>query len=182
MSDVTEWVWYTNWSQKDLLRRDGKTISLTMLGAVVKNAFQRRDEHGLLRPFHDDFVGYEEPKDIYADVLEPAWPYLPADGALGEMVLSVGKSIYLHGRGADGIIDISPFSCMNGIITEAVYHAVAAAHDDIPIRNFYFDASSSNMERDLDIFMELAQEYRQRKRQTRVYPKCFEMKVAAARA
>ncbi|MFB3892133.1 MAG: hypothetical protein ACE15C_08940 [Phycisphaerae bacterium] len=173
LSDVTEWVWYTNWSQKSLLRRDGKTFSLSMLGAVIKNAVQKRDEHKLLEPFKDDFAGYEEPHDIYHDVLRGGWPYLPADGALGEMVLSVGKIIYLHGKGADGIIDISPFSCMNGIVSEAVYHAVARDHDEIPIRNFYFDASSSNMERDLDIFMELAQSYRKRKRARRRYPAFF---------
>jgi len=173
ISDVTEWVWYTNWSQKTLLERDGKKFSFAMLGAVLKNAFQKRDEHQLLAPFHDDFVGYEEPHDVYEEVLKPAWPYLPADGALGEMVLSVGKGIYLHGKGADGIIDISPFSCMNGIVSEAVYHAVAREHDEMPIRNFYFDSSSSNMERDLDIFMELAQSYRKRKRRQRAYPKFF---------
>jgi predicted nucleotide-binding protein (sugar kinase/HSP70/actin superfamily) len=111
---------------------------------------------------------------VYEDVLKPGWPYLPADGALGEMVLSVGKSIYLYGKGVDGIIDISPFSCMNGIVSEAVYHAVSRDHDDIPIRNFYFDATSSNMERDLDIFMELAEGYRRKKRTRRVYPAYFE--------
>jgi len=174
MSDVSEWVWYTNWSQKSLLRRDGKTFSLAMAGALVKNAVQRRDEQRLLEPFADEFVGYEEPHDIYADVLEGGWPYLPADGALGEMVLSVGKSVYLHNKGVDGIVDISPFSCMNGIVSEAVYHAVAADHDDIPIRNFYFDATSSNMERDLDIFMELAAGYLKRKRKVRRYPAYFE--------
>jgi len=100
-------------------------------------------------------------------VLKDAWPYLPADGALGEMVLSVGKGIYLYRKGGDGIIDISPFSCMNGIVSEAVYHAVSRDHDGLPIRNFYFDASSSNMDRDLDIFMELAEGYRKRKRRHR---------------
>ncbi|MCL2700330.1 MAG: hypothetical protein FWE88_01400 [Phycisphaerae bacterium] len=173
LSDVGEWVWYTNWSQKTLLKRDGKTFSFAMLGAVLKNHVQRSDEHKLLAPFHDDMAGYEEPHDVYEDVLKPAWPYLPADGALGEMVLSVGKGIYLHGKGADGIIDISPFSCMNGIVSEAVYHSVAREHDDMPIRNFYFDSSSSNMERDLDIFMELAQSYQKRKRTRRAYPKFF---------
>jgi len=173
LSDVTEWVWYTNWSQKSLLKRDGKTISLSMLGAVVKNAVQKRDEHRLLEPFKDDFVGYEEPHDVYEDVLKPGWPYLPGDGALGEMALSVGKSVYLYEKGADGIIDISPFSCMNGIVSEAVYHALAHEHDDIPIRNFYFDASSSNMERDLDIFMELARGYQKRKTRHRRYGPLF---------
>jgi predicted nucleotide-binding protein (sugar kinase/HSP70/actin superfamily) len=173
LSDMCEWVWYTNWSQKTLLRRDGKRFSLEMLGAIIKTAVQRRDEHHLLQPFREDFVGYEDPHDIYEDVLKPGWPYLPADGALGEMVLSVGKSLYLYGKGADGIIDISPFSCMNGIVSEAVYHTVARDHDDIPIRNFYFDATSSNMERDLDIFMELAEAYRRRKRMRRRYPAFF---------
>ena len=173
LSDVTEWVWYTNWSQKQLLKRNGQALTFSMAGAVLKNAVQRRDELKLLAPFEEDFVGYEEPHDVYEGVLKPAWPYLPADGALGEMVLSVGKAIYLYSKGCDGIIDISPFSCMNGIVSEAVYHAVAADHDDIPIRNFYFDATSSNMERDLDIFMELAEGYRKRKRKRRRWPAHF---------
>ena len=174
LSDVCEWVWYTNWSQKDLLRRNGKRFSGAMLGALIKNAVQRRDEAKLLAPFAEEFAGYEEPHDIHHDVLDPAWPYLPADGALGEMVLSVGKGIFLYRKGADGIIDISPFSCMNGIVSEAVYHTVARDHEDIPIRNFYFDATSSNMERDLDIFMELACSYQKRKTQSRRYPTYFE--------
>ncbi len=174
LSDVGEWVWYTNWCQKHSIKREGKTFSLTMLGALVKNAVQKRDEEKLLAPFKEDFVGYEEPHDIGHDVLRPGWPYLPADGALGEMALSVGKSIYLYNKGADGIIDISPFSCMNGIVSEAVYHAVVRDHDGIPIRNFYFDATSSNMERDLDIFMELAATYRKHKTRRRRYPAYFE--------
>ncbi|KKK49850.1 hypothetical protein LCGC14_3130900, partial [marine sediment metagenome] len=86
LSDVSEWVWYTNWSQKDLLQRDGKRFSATMLGAVIKTHFQRGDEKKLYAPFAEDFIGHEEPHDILRDVLEPGWPYLPADGALGEMV------------------------------------------------------------------------------------------------
>jgi len=74
---------------------------------------QHRDEHALLEPFKEDFIGYEEP-DVY-EVLELAQPYLPRDGAMGEMVLNVGKAIYLAKKGADGIIDISPFTCMNGM-------------------------------------------------------------------
>ena len=68
---------------------------------------------------------------------------------------------------------------MNGIVSEAVYHAVSDDHDRMPIRNFYFDASSSNMERDLDIFMELARSYQQRKRMPRRYPACFASAPAA---
>ena len=174
LSEVTEWIWYTNWSQKETLKRNRKAVSFSMLGAIIKNKVQRREEDRLYAPFQDDFVGYEEPHDVYRQVLRPAWPYLPADGALGEMVLSVGKAIYSYQNGADGIVDISPFSCMNGIVSEAVYHAVSRDHDGLPIRTFYFDATSSNMERDLDIFMELTQSYQKRKRTQRRYPACFE--------
>jgi hypothetical protein len=62
---------------------------------------------------------------------------------------------------------------MNGIVSEAVYHSLSRDHDGIPIRNFYFDATSSNMDRDLDIFMELAETYRKRKRHPRRYPWYF---------
>ena len=174
LSDISEWVWYTNWSQQDKLRRAGKRLSLSMLGAVLKNRVQKGDEHRLLAPFAADFVGVEEPHDVYRDVLEPAWDYLPADGALGEMVLSTGKAIYVHRKGADGVIDISPFACMNGIISEAVYHRISSACDDMPIRNFYFDSSSSNMSRDMEIFMELARGYQRRKKIAREFPSYYE--------
>ena len=90
------------------------------------------------------------------------------------MVLSVGKTIYLHRKGADGIIDISPFTCMNGIICEAVYPAVSEACDDLPIRMCYFDGVNTNLDRDLEIFLELTRAYQRRKKHPRVYPDCFD--------
>jgi predicted nucleotide-binding protein (sugar kinase/HSP70/actin superfamily) len=174
LSDVTEWVFYTNWSQRDNLRRQGKRWWSPILWlAKIKDNRQRKDHDLLYEPWAGFFDGYEEPHDVYKQVLAPAWEYLPADGALGEMVLSVGKSIYMHGLGADGVIDISPFGCMNGIVSEAVYHDVSKDYDDLPIRNFYFDDSNTTMDRDLDIFMELATSYSRRKGPQRRYPACF---------
>jgi predicted nucleotide-binding protein (sugar kinase/HSP70/actin superfamily) len=90
------------------------------------------------------------------------------------MVLSVGKAIYLYGKGADGVIDISPFTCMNGIVCEAVYPNVSADHDDLPIRTCYFDGVNTNIDRDLEIFLELARAYQNRKKHPRVFPPYFE--------
>ncbi len=130
----------------------------------------RRDEHAMYGPFHDDFVGYEEPEDV-REVLEMSLPYLPYTGALGEMVLSSGKSIYMYEKGADGIIDISPFTCMNGIVTEAVYPSLSKDLDDLPIRVFYFDGTQGDLERDVGIFIELARTYQRRKHKTRTLPR-----------
>jgi len=174
LSDVSEWIWYTNRETIKRIIDTGKRFSMDMIIEKIKNRIQRRDEHLLLKPFEEDLRGYEEPDDINV-ILEAGLPYLPVDGALGEMVLSVGKAVYLYRKGADGIIDISPFTCMNGIASEAVYPHLSGDHDDIPIKNFYFDGSLTDLERDLDVFLELARNYQRRKRMKRVYPKCFGM-------
>ncbi|MBU0640731.1 MAG: hypothetical protein KKB50_17850 [Planctomycetes bacterium] len=172
ISDIAEWVWYTNWRQEmDIVREQGR-LNTAFLKVKLKTHAQHKYEQTLLAPVSEDLRGYEEPHDV-REVLRAAEPYLPPHGALGEMVLSVGKAIYLHGKGADGIVDISPFTCMNGIVCEAVYPAVSAAHDDIPIRTCYFDKLSTNLDRDLEIFLDLAQAYQRRKRRPRTYPACF---------
>jgi predicted nucleotide-binding protein (sugar kinase/HSP70/actin superfamily) len=167
ISDITEWVWYTITEQFRNLHLAGRQYSLEALKAWIRKKVLRHDEHVLIEPFREDFIGYEEPP--VEEVLEAARPYLPSDGALGEMVLNVGKAVCLAKRGADGIIDISPFTCMNGIVCEAVYPAVSRDLGGIPIRNFYFDGTQSDLDRDLGVYMELARNYQRRKKWQRVF-------------
>lgn len=173
ISDIAEWVWYVHRYQQYTVRRTQGPINGTALKLVIKTHIQRKYEHALMAPLLEDLKGYEEPHDV-REVLELSRPYLPWEGSLGEMVLSVGKAIYLHGKGADGVIDISPFTCMNGIICEAVYPAVSAACDDMPIRICYFDGIGANVDRDVEIFLDLARAYSRRKKRQRVYPDYFE--------
>jgi predicted nucleotide-binding protein (sugar kinase/HSP70/actin superfamily) len=176
LSHIAEWVMYTNAEQARRLRLRGRAFSLEMLGAKVRSHIQRADEHALLAPFHEDFMGYEGPEDIQ-EVLDLAWPYLPASGALGEMVLSVGMAAYHAKHGADGIIDISPFTCMNGIVSEAIYPKLSKDYGGIPIRNFYFDGTQSDLDRDLGIYLELARSHREKKPYPRHYPAYFAQPV-----
>ncbi len=162
LSDITEWIWYTNHEQEKNLKRDGKTFSLDMLGARVKQFIQHRHEKKLLAPLEGEFGIMQEPHSI-REVLDRSYPYLPYHGVLGEMVLSIGKAIYMYERGVDGIIDISPFTCMNGIVSESIYPRVSRDHDDIPVRIFYFDGTQSDLENDLAIFMELVNNYHRNK-------------------
>jgi predicted nucleotide-binding protein (sugar kinase/HSP70/actin superfamily) len=170
ISDLTEWVWYTNSEHFRKLKLRGRQISTESLGAWIRGRVQHRDERVLLEPFREEFAGLEEP-DIY-EVLEHAKPYLPRDGALGEMVLNVGKAVYLAKKGVDGIIDISPFTCMNGIVSEAIYPRVSRDLGGIPIRNFYFDGTQSDLDRDLGVYIELARGYQRRKKTQRARPTC----------
>jgi predicted nucleotide-binding protein (sugar kinase/HSP70/actin superfamily) len=176
LSHIAEWVAYTNTEQERKLRLRGRVISLDMLKARLRSHIQHSDEHTLIAPFHDDFLGYEEPE--VEEVLELAWPYLPVCGAQGEMVLSVGRAAYLALHGADGVIDISPFTCMNGIVSEAIYPKLSREYGGIPIRNFYFDGTQSDLDRDLGIYLELARSYREKKPFPRKYAPCFAQPVA----
>jgi predicted nucleotide-binding protein (sugar kinase/HSP70/actin superfamily) len=169
LSDIAEWIWYTNSEHFRTLKLNKRLCTPEALGAWIRTRVQKRDEHVLLEPFRQDFAGYEEP-DIH-DILEYARPYLPREGAFGEMVLNVGKVVYLAKKGADGIIDISPFTCMNGIVCEAIYPRLSRDLGGIPIRNFYFDGTQSDLDRDLGVYLELARTYQKRKAYPRSYPK-----------
>ncbi len=161
LSHVAEWVSYTNHQHLRRLRLTERAFSFEMLGGRLRAHVQQADHRALVAPFAEDFEGYEEP-EIDA-ILDLAEPYLPASGTLGEMVVSVGTAAYLARHGADGIIDISPFTCMNGIVSEAIYPKLSEDLGGIPIRNFYFDGTQSDLDRDMGIYLELARSYRETK-------------------
>ncbi len=172
LSDISEWVWYCNREHEDGFRNSWRWLSFTMLGAKLRDHIQHTDEGALRAPFAEDFLGTEEPEDM-DEILRAGDPYLPHEGTSGEMVLSAGKVDYFFRKGVDGIIDISPFSCMNGIVSEALYPRERQQHAGLPIKNFYFDGKGRDITNDLEIFLELARAYRQRKPYPRRYPPCF---------
>jgi predicted nucleotide-binding protein (sugar kinase/HSP70/actin superfamily) len=162
LTGVGEWVLYTNEEAFRRHREEKTRFGKEWLKTYLTTRIMHRDEHALARAFEHIFARRPEPS--VPEVLGHAHPYLPQEGALGEMVLSTGGAIAYYSRGADGIVDISPFTCMNGIVTEAVYPRVSRDHDNIPIRVFYFDGTHSDLDRDVGIFLELAKTYKRRKK------------------
>lgn len=162
MSDVSEWVWYTNDEERMRLLRENKQISFQMFGNKLKQSIMRHDEERLLELFREDFEGYEEPHHVL-ELLKRSEPYLPREGAHGEMVMCVGKSIWYYEKGASGVIDISPFTCMNGIVCESVYPRVSKDLEGFPIKIFYYDGLKSDLDSDVEIFLELASNFNRRR-------------------
>lgn len=160
ISDIAEWIGYTNEEEARKLRLEGRQFSAAMLKCWLRSRIQHQDERALLQVFAEDFEGYEEP--VYDELMELARPYLPNDGVEGEMVMSVGRAAYLSRKGADGVVDISPFTCMNGIVSEAIYPRLSRDLGGMPIRNFYFDGTQSDLDRDVGIYLELARSYREK--------------------
>jgi predicted nucleotide-binding protein (sugar kinase/HSP70/actin superfamily) len=162
LAGITEWLWYTLAEQYRKLRLRRRLLSRESASTWIRGLVQHRDERQLLGVFQDELR--EEPGT--KDVMIAARPYLPADGALGEMVLSVGRAVCLAAKGVDGIIDISPFTCMNGIVCEAIYPRVSRDLGGLPIRTLYFDGSKRDLEGDLGVYLDLARSYRQRSGRT----------------
>ena len=161
ITGITEWVYYTNYEQKRRLDDINRRFGLSMLNAHLRNWWQRRDEKRILAPFR--FIFKERPEPHIETILKYSHPYLPAEKALGEMTLNTGNAIAFHKAGCDGVVDISPFTCMNGIVTEAIYPNVTHDLGGFPIRIFYFDGVPFDLDRDLEIFMELVQSQRKKR-------------------
>jgi len=178
MTDIAEWIAYTNKEEERNLTLAGRDHSWAMLKSRLRSRIQRADEHTLRALFSEDFVGYEEPS--IEETLELAHPYLPFPGAEGEMVTNTGRSAYLARHGVDGIVDISPFTCMNGVVSEAIYPKLSRDFAGIPIRNFYFDGQQSDLDRDLGMFLDMARSYRNRKPKERSYPARFSLQEQTA--
>lgn len=169
IADVGEWVWYTNSEMRRKLREKGKKLSVSMMKAYLAEAIQHKDEQALLKPLRQLFKGREEsPID---QIMKYSYPYLPQKKALGEMAVNAGKSIAFYKAGADGVIDIAPFTCMNGIVSETVYPVISRDHDQIPIRVLYVDGVPTDLENHLQIFMELAKSYQKQRIQKNPFVK-----------
>jgi predicted nucleotide-binding protein (sugar kinase/HSP70/actin superfamily) len=158
ISPLSEWIHYVGSEEERDLARRGRGLSLERLKSSLKHRVQRSDQSRIEARFMHDIEGREEPHTI-DEFVKPAERYLPRDGSLGEMMLSVSRTLYLRSRGAHGVVDISPFTCMNAIVAEAIYPKISRDLGGFPIRTFYFDGTQGNLDRDVGIFLELAKTY-----------------------
>lgn len=154
LAGLCEWVHYANhWEQVELRAAGGRW--LRRLRSRLSARIQHRDEERIAAPFAAMLADRREPQHV-ADLLKLAHPYLPAAAGLGEMTLSLGRAAWLQQHGAAGVLDISPFTCMNGIVSEAIYPPLSRDYGNILIRTLYFDGTHAATDQQLELFMELA--------------------------
>jgi len=179
LSDLSEWIWYSNSEEEQRLRHGGRRYSRAMLKAKLRDHVQRTDQHALHRLFAVDFDGYEEAEDT-RDLFRAGAVYLPYTCTEGEMVLAAGKADHFFRSGVDGILDVSPFSCMNGIVSEALYPRLSQDHAGIPIKNVYVDGTGRDLTSEVEIFLELARTYQRSKPHARRCPAIFRERHAVS--
>ncbi|MCX8118399.1 MAG: acyl-CoA dehydratase activase [Desulfobacterota bacterium] len=163
IAPMTEWILYVNTiSKRRSLRK--KSFS-NLLKVFLTDYYQKKDEHRLERIFKGHLRNFGEPKT--QALFKKAKPYLDSSFE-GEAILSIGKSIDFAKRGASGIINIMPFTCMPGTIVSALLKRYREENNNIPILNMAYDGQEqTNTLTRLEAFMFQAREYMEKNRARR---------------
>ncbi len=157
VAPISEWLLYVNATAKAsaIMNRSWKDLFKAYLTAHV----QHKDERRFLSGFNGSLRSLHEP--TIKQTLRTAKPYIHHSFE-GEAVLSVGKAIdYIH-RGASGIVNVMPFTCMPGTIATAILKRVREDHQNIPLLNIAYEGQgdSQTLTR-LEAFMHQARAFKQ---------------------
>jgi len=151
----TEWLLYTNYTSKWRSFRIGDYRSF--LSNFLTNEIQKMSEHKLTKIFHNSFKIPSEP--YTEEIIEKASPYLHPSFE-GEAILSIGKAIDYVDKGAAGLINTMPFTCMPGTIVNALLKRCREDYDNIPLLNLAYDGQKdSNTKTRLEAFVYQVRQY-----------------------
>ena len=161
IAPLTEWILYVNTIAK---KKSLKTRSFSnLLKVFLTDYYQKKDEHHLEKIFKGHLRNFGEPRTH--SIFRKAKPYLDASFE-GEAILSVGKTIDFAKRGASGIVNIMPFTCMPGTIVSTLLKRYGEENGNVPILNMAYDGQEqTNTLTRLEAFMYQAREFQNRKKQ-----------------
>ncbi|MGA1867108.1 MAG: acyl-CoA dehydratase activase [bacterium] len=153
---VTEWFFYTNYTNKRRNFSDREYIKYLILSMI--DLLQKYKENKLTATFAQYL---KQPHELSVEkILNKSQPYLH-ESFEGEAILSVGKAVDFREKGVDGIINIMPFTCMPGNITTALLKKFCDQHEAFPCLNISYDGlEQTNMRTRLEAFMYQASQLR----------------------
>jgi predicted CoA-substrate-specific enzyme activase len=159
IAPLTEWILYVNTIAK---KRSLKKKSFSnLLKVFLTDYYQKKDEHHLEKIFKNHLRNFGEPKT--RSIFKKAKPYIDSSFE-GEAILSVGKTIDFAKRGASGIVNIMPFTCMPGTIVSTLLKRYQEENNNIPILNMAYDGQEqTNTLTRLEAFMYQARGFQSRK-------------------
>ena len=150
-----EWILYINETSFARAKLRGRWKDLA--GFKLQHHFLVKDLHELESTYEGFLRNYHEPtiKETY----EYADRYL-APSFEGEAILSVGKCKDFINKGAAGLVNIMPFTCMPGTIVTALLKRFREDNDLIPFLNLTYDGQEqTNTMTRLEAFMHQVYQY-----------------------
>lgn len=154
MPPFAEWIFHVNGVNKlyNWLMKNYRSY----LAVSIKDKFQKYSEHRLTKLVDKALREKEEP-DL-KEIWENAKPYLPS--WFGEAALSMGKSVDYVNKGMAGIINVTPFNCLPGTISTAVFKRFRDDYNGIPCLTIAYDGlEQTNAATRLEAFIYQANQY-----------------------
>ena len=155
LAPLVEWIHYINgmsrrhtWSKRDYA---------DLLKILLTEHYQKQYEHSLGHIFQGSIKNLKEPKTT--EILQLARPYLDSTFE-GEAVLSIGKTVDFAIKGASGVVNVMPFTCMPGTVVSAILKRYREENNNLPILHMAYDGQEqSNIMTRLEAFMYQAKQY-----------------------
>ncbi|MFH1136705.1 MAG: acyl-CoA dehydratase activase [Pseudomonadota bacterium] len=158
---ISEWFLYTNETNFRRAKLNGTWGELAHL--KLHHHFQEKDLHQLEEVYKGFLKNFHEP--AIKETFEYADPYLDPSFE-GEAILSMGKCKDFIQKGASGLVNIMPFTCMPGIIVTALLKRFRDDNRGIPFLNLAYDGQEqTNTLTRLEAFMHQVHQYRDNKSQ-----------------
>jgi predicted nucleotide-binding protein (sugar kinase/HSP70/actin superfamily) len=159
LAPISEWIHYINAMAR---RRSLKKRHISnLLRIVLTEYYQRKDEHQLEKVFKGHLRHGEEPST--RQVLHQASPYVH-DSFEGEAILSIGKTIDFCKKGASGVINVMPFTCMPGTVVSALLKRYREENNNLPVLNMAYDGQEqTNTLTRIEAFMHQARQYNEQR-------------------
>jgi predicted nucleotide-binding protein (sugar kinase/HSP70/actin superfamily) len=159
LPSIAEWISYTNYTSKRRSFRTGNYRNF--LAMFLTNKIQGSIQHRLTKNFNGSFKVDDEPGT--EELIRNASPYIQPSFE-GEAILSVGKAVDFALKGASGLINAMPFTCMPGTIVNAVLKGCRETHNNVPLLSIAYDGQKNgNTKTRLEAFVYQVQQYRERK-------------------
>jgi predicted CoA-substrate-specific enzyme activase len=160
MPPIAEWLLYVNFTAK----RRALVFKryLKWLQVMIKERVQKKDEHLLEEIFQGSIKNLKEPAVV--ETMALAQGYLDPSFE-GEAILSLGKSRDFVRKGAAGLVNIMPFTCMPGTVVNSLFKRFREEHGNIPFLNLAYDGQEQTHTRTrLEAFMYQVRQYNQRRK------------------
>jgi predicted CoA-substrate-specific enzyme activase len=134
LAPFEEWMYYVNYMALD--KAMAKRNYSDILNILLTRLIQKRIERRQARPFEGFLKSLHEPST--KELLKNASPYLHPSFE-GEAILSIGKAVDLAKKGASGIINTMPFTCMPGTIVTALMKKFEEDYPDVACLHMAYD-------------------------------------------
>ena len=140
LAPMSEWILYTNnrMMEDGLQEKDYKKYFVGLFTDIL----QTKAEHKIMHIVKNELrYNYDPP---ISEILNNSSDYLHHSFG-GEAILSVGKAIDYYNKGASGIANISPFTCMPGTVVTALSKKIREDLNNIPWINLFFDGQQNDI-------------------------------------